>query len=191
MILDAFINTALALLMTPRDDGAGVWWPFPPFMADIFVTGIIEAALTWLIVGVMVRNDMRQGTIVRLDSSLRTQTLPQLVADLPVLKVILGDYVSQLENRPLAEARSEDENVKQSYWRTLGVWIGGCLLLFTLPVMLVLMITSLATSSGKVSWKMTGYWKGFYGGLMGLFITPVAAFCALTFTPGPNANSCR
>ena len=166
MILDAGINAGLAYLMyEPERDNISIL-SFPqPMAGDIGVTSIIEPLLTWLIVGIVVRNDMRHCMTP-------AEYLPQTP------NTWIDKFVLSMRQYPIEFTKQRMKQIAKSCLIFILLTGLPCLI----PALIALLILEVETKNDyRFDLSEAVICKAIYGGVMGLIITPIAAYLTMVY----------
>jgi len=140
-------------------------WGWPNLIGgQVIVETLVESLLTWLIVGTMTSLDIRNGRVA------------------PLVQVDLPRFLAKLETKDLLNCKSSSGCKRRcaEFGRVLlsGLKYAGInILIFSIPTVCILMIIEAA--KGPFTGLDTIWISAIYGALLGVFITPLVAVCAL------------
>lgn len=170
MIVDGALNGIIAWQITKEED-LSLWSMPMPLAGDLFVTTIIQSILTWLLVGIFVRNDIRINNI----TPIMIQSNDAECNQSQGIFIYLKNNMIQYPIFPL----TKDLSIKIVFSTFLYTMLN--IFLFAIPSLIILGIIQLADNDidDKLDVNDIIIAKAVYGGVMGLFMTPIAAICTL------------
>lgn len=169
MILNGTINGLIAWLMFGNKDKITLWSLTTGLCSDIFASTVIQSVLSWLIVGVLIRGDLRKGCISHLAPS-NPEAIPQCIRRIKE-KIKLKQYTIICE-----QDRGKDIAKNTAKYTMIAI------VLFFIPMFFTLIILTIAVENmdSKLDYKIVITIKVCYCGIMGLVMTPIAAICTMT-----------
>lgn len=160
-VLDSVINAALAYAMYRKSNELSLWRFPQPLAGDFAITTIVQCIITWLLVGIFVRRDIRVENISTID--------------------LKGKY--NFANRHMRQLPLNFRNKKKLWLTVKSILILIILtsIIFLLPSMIILGVIALNdyNADGKLTWEHMVIAKAVFGGSMALFINPLTAFFTL------------
>eukprot|EP01083_Nonionella_stella_P302812 1045571_1 len=175
LILNGGINGVIAwLIYSTTTDPLSLWLMPMPLAGDLFVTTMVQSILTWLSVGILVRNDLRRNNI----SAIEIQS--EQCGDTKETNTKCIAFADNMKQYPISFPLQKD-NINRITRSTL--WY--CLLaiiLFVIPSFIVLAIIQIIDHDidHQLNYVDMIVAKAVYGGIMGLIMTPIAAICSLS-----------
>lgn len=175
-LLDSGINAAIAYAMYNTTNDPLSLWLFPqPLAGDLFVTTLVQCILTWILVGIFVRRDIRVGNISTIELDGKYNLTNNSYHYQYKYQTFVLFHMRQL---PLHFKNKKD------LWLTAKSIIILILLssiIFVIPSLIILAAIALNDKNvdGKLTWKHMIIAKAVFGGSMALFINPLTAFLAL------------
>eukprot|EP01084_Bolivina_argentea_P076286 138244_1 len=168
LILNGGINGAIAyLIYSTTTDPLSLWLMPMPLSGDLFVTTIIQSVLTWILVGVLVRNDIRKNNVSPISNT--------YVDGCNKCKYVMANMKQYPINFPL-----QKEQITKIATSTFSYFM-LTFILFVIPSFIILAVIQIINKDidSKLTYMDMVIAKIIYGGLMGLVMTPIAAMCAL------------
>ena len=175
MIVNGTINGLAAWWMYGTTNDDITLWSMPSTLSgDLFVTTVIQSVLTWILVGIFVRGDIRRGCISYISPPTTQEATQECCRSVP-------DWMN-LKQYPISCDRDRCVEIA----RNMGIYTMMAIVLFVVPSFIALAIIKIAVDGvdDALDYKMMIAAKTCFAGIMGLVMTPIAAISALTHTPG-------
>ncbi len=171
LVLDGAVNGLIAWGIYSTSNHPISLWSMPlPLSGDLFVTTVVQSILTWLLVGVFVRNDMRRGTVTPIFNK-HAGNCNYLRSNMKQFPISCGCPCAAIS-------------------KSVIIYTGLGIAIFVIPSFIALAVIQMIDSgiSDKLDYVVIIYVKALFGGLMGLLMTPIAAVCALSAETAGTRN---